>query len=175
MTDFTHLMFWVLVGHFVGDYLLQSKQKALTKSVPGWTGLAACLLHCGWYTLAVCTAACLAMGNFWTLEPSSKWWMMLMVFATHFPIDRWSLADKWLKMIHGRQLDEVFKEATSTSNVPSVAWQGTEYLLADKTNVANVATRQAFTALVYAVVDNTLHFLLMAAGFAALLYWGVLP
>jgi hypothetical protein len=107
-----------------------------------------------------------------------------MVFATHYPIDRLGLADKWLKMIHGRQLDEVFKEAFSDSTyLPSNFDSSTRINgkvvkttpPADKEFVADVATRQAFTALVYAVVDNTLHFLLMTAGFAALLHWGVIP
>jgi hypothetical protein len=154
--DFTHLMFWVIVGHFVGDYLLQSKHMALTKSAPGWRGFCTCLHHCFWYTMAVANVACIAVPGF---SPDSRLAIVGMVFLTHFPIDRWGLADKWLKMIHGRQLDEVFKEADTLPKRPDY--------------VADVATRQSFTALVYAVVDNLLHFLLMTAGFAALLRWVV--
>jgi len=175
MHELTHLMFWVLVGHLVGDYLLQDKRMALTKGAKTLEGVIVCLMHCILYSAAVTVAACLALS---CTDPTRILIINCMVFLTHFPIDRWSLADKYLKLIRGRQLDEVFKEIpthTGSSIKPSIKWRDTEYLLADKAHVADVATRQAFTALVYAVADNTLHFLLMTAGFAALLHLGVLP
>lgn len=167
----THLMFWVLVGHFVGDYLLQTKAMALTKTAKNLDGWTLCLSHCLLYSLSVTVAAFFALGG---VPAVSAYAIFGMVFVTHLPIDRWSLADKYLRLIGGRQLDEVFKEAT-IAGPPSFPWKEKEFLLADKAHVADVATRQAFTALVYAVVDNTLHFLLMTAGFAAFLYGGVIP
>ena len=188
MTDFTHLMFWVLVGHFVGDYLLQSKEMALTKTAKTGHGLSMCLLHCIAYSVAVSTAAVLVVYGLTLDIPLLSIYAILgVVFLSHFPIDRWSLADKWLKMIEGRQLDEVFKDAFKDAThlpnefppLPDGFANPTHprvvVPVADKEFVADVATRQAFTALVYAVVDNTLHFLLMTAGFAALLYFGVIP
>lgn len=177
----THLMFWVLVGHFVGDYLFQSKHMALSKGNKGWSGITTCVTHCTLYALAVTTAAGAYLWG-WTGPWGTKAWLVwCVVFLTHFPIDRWSLADKWLKVIGGRQLDEIFKEAVAAGNIhPDQSHAGYSLAshnhpsLADRQLVADFTTRQSFTALVYAVVDNTLHFLLMTAGFATLLYFGVI-
>lgn len=172
----TYLMFWVLVGHFVGDYLLQTKTMALTKT----QRLDTCLAHCLLYTLAVTITASIAISACGPLvhPVRATLCMLAMVFLSHFPIDRWSLADKYLKLIHGRQLDEVYKELPPVQLL-KVAYGAARDLppgttnMADKAYVVDVATRQSFTALVYAVVDNTLHFLLMVGGFALLMRFGV--
>jgi len=100
---------------------------ALGKSEKSWRGVGVCFVHCLIYTLAVC----LFMWNFNPL-------FVGLVFASHYPIDRWSLADKWLAVIRGR----TFKTALASES----------------------ALREldiAFTCLVYAVVDNTMHLILL--------------
>jgi hypothetical protein len=77
----------------------------------------------------------------------------ILVFASHFPIDRWSLADKWLNFIDGRSLsDFVFngRKGIPLSPDPNKA---------DSAEFAKNyhALRGGFTALVYAVADNTMH------------------
>ena len=170
MADLTHLMFWAVIGHLVGDYLLQNKWMALNKNEKGWYGIGICTAHSLIYSIAVT----LVVGIYlWGFAPYGirVWAILTMVFLTHYPIDRWSLADKWLKLIRGRQLDEVFKEA-DLRHLNGMALPNPP---GHMTQVANVATQQSFTALAYAVADNTTHFLLMTAGFAALLNLGVLP
>lgn len=165
------IMFWAILGHFVGDYLLQSKKMALEKSGPGWKGAWRCFVHCGWYTIAVCWIIQIGTGR--TSGAGWSGWVVPMVFLTHYPIDRWSLGDKWLKWIKGRRLEDppgvvppgyenVFDNLAE--DLPKLSLQA----------VTGTATQQAFAALVYAVVDNTLHIILMTAGFAALLHWGVI-
>ena len=44
------VMFWAILGHFIGDYLLQSKKTALGKSALGWSGWWICVKHCLHYT-----------------------------------------------------------------------------------------------------------------------------
>ena len=44
----------ILFGHFVGDFLLQTKKMALNKANPGWAGHGWCALHCLIYTVTVC-------------------------------------------------------------------------------------------------------------------------
>ncbi len=106
-----------LLGHLTGDYLLQPKDMAIHKADRNWRGWRLCTLHCLLYTAA------LALW-WWTIDP----WALLAVFATHWPVDRYSLAHYWSKLIRGRRWDRA----------------------GDKWDVA-------FTALVYAVVDNTFH------------------
>ena len=121
----------ILLGHLVGDYLLQSKKMALIKSAPGLNAFLWCLLHCLLYTLSIC----LFTGTTNLLKIS-------LIFMSHFPIDRWSLASKWLSLIKGRNFM-------------------TAYQAKDKYWEIDLS----FSTIVYVIVDNTMHILLMAAIF----------
>ena len=126
-----------VLGHFVGDYLLQSKWMALTKSKPGAEGLLACTVHVAIYTWAVLMFVGPKMGPVTANIPYGLAVVPLVVFVPHWIIDRWSLATYWLRLIGGR----TFEDARDPWDI-------------------------AFTALVYTVVDNTMHVLC--------LYWGFL-
>lgn len=117
----------MFLGHLVGDYLLQSERMAVQKSAAGWRGWTWCLWHCTLYTAAV-SAFC------WSLPPLG----VALVFLSHFPIDRWSLATAWLKRMGGRDLLVAHTEAHAYREI-----------------------RIAFACLVYAVADNTLHLVLL--------------
>lgn len=121
----------IILGHFVGDYLLQSKKMAIKKSQKGLIGFIWCLIHCLIYTLIICLFTS-------TIEPIK----IGLIFLSHFPIDRWSLASKWLKIIKGRDIKEAYNSK----------------LLYREIDIS-------FSAIVYTVVDNTIHILLMAAIF----------
>lgn len=125
----------LLLGHMVGDYLLQNKWMAMNKNGNWLT----CAIHCLIYTAAVYA--------FTSSYVTYMYWP-LIIFATHFPVDYFSLADRWLEQIKGRSLIDFIKNGKS--NIPS------EY---DKDNYH--ALRGGFTALVYTAVDNTLHMLPM--------------
>lgn len=113
----------IVLGHLTGDYLLQSKAMALRKSDKGLAGLAWCTFHCVLYTASVSLFL-------WTLNPL----VIALIFLTHWPLDRWSLASVWLKLIRGRDF-------------------ASAYTSEDQYREFDVA----FTCFVYAVVDNTFH------------------
>lgn len=123
----TDLFAELVLGHLAGDYLLQSKTMAILKSAKGKVGFFWCTLHCLIYTVSLCLFL-------WTINPL----IIVLVFLSHWPLDRWSLASKWLKLIRGRD----FVEA---------------YLSAEKFREIDIA----FSCLVYAVTDNTLHIILL--------------
>ena len=139
----------MLFGHLVGDFLLQNKWMAISKSHSSWR----CLVHCVIYTASVC----LLMG-LW----NPAW--VAMVFLSHYPIDRWSLGDVWLELINGRSLkDFVLK---GKEEVPR------EILFAGQDVWENyIILRGGFTALVYAIVDNTMHLGIMYYGYQALRHY----
>lgn len=116
-------MFTLLLGHFVGDYLLQNRAMMLNKSKKGREGIFWCTLHCTIYTAIVCLFL-------WTLNPL----IVAIVFVSHWPIDRWSLANKWIRLIRGRD--------------PNATYFSKEIDM-------------AFYAIVYVVTDNTMHILLI--------------
>lgn len=118
----------IILGHFVGDYLLQPLWMAIVKSENSIMGYTTCTLHCLIYTLAVTAiSGTIALPEVW-----------LLVFFSHFFIDKWSLAQSWLNLIGGRN---VMKDA-EVGNMVGVA----------------------FSAVVYTVTDNILHILIMIMG-----------
>lgn len=127
----------MLIGHLIGDYLFQSNWMAQRKG----SNLLPCIVHCLIYTFGVC----LVMWQ-WSLL-----WMSI-VFASHFPIDRFSLADKWLKLIKGRSVVEYYLHGHE--NIPVTDPYGNYGRL-----------RAGFTTLVYAVADNVMHLILMLIGY----------
>ena len=137
-----YIMFRVLLGHLVADYLLQNNWMALNKS-HNWK---ICVLHCVIYSFCICLFL-------WKLSPL----LFVLVFLTHYPIDRYSLGQKWLDLVKGR-------------NVLEAAFiKEDDY----KDGVDFRAIRVAFSALVYVVADNTLHFVLMWGVIVGLRYAGL--
>lgn len=117
----------ILLGHLVGDYLLQGRTIAFRKSEKSRTGIFLCLLHSVIYTLSVCLFL-------WTLNP----FIMLLIFLSHYPIDRWSLGSKWLKMIQGKDFRTIY-------DAKEKGWE----------------IDLAFSCPVYMAVDNTMHLILL--------------
>jgi hypothetical protein len=81
--------FGLILGHLLGDYIVQNDWMAAGKTQRHWP----CFVHCLFYTLAV-WACC-----FWWVH--SAW--MLAVFAAHYPVDRWRLARWWMVNVSGQE------------------------------------------------------------------------
>lgn len=151
----------LLLGHATGDYLLQNEWMALNKNRAGrWMPA---LVHALTYTFAV-------MLLMWDW----RWSWGLMVFATHWPVDKWSLADRWLKLIGGRTLDGFLRRGHHDIELMKmmvtdgqVAGHGLPY-----TENYRIL-RGGFHALVYAATDNTIHLLLMWGGWHLLRLLGL--
>jgi len=120
----------MLLGHLVGDYLLQNKWMALMKSKNTKMGWLAAIIHCVLYTASVCLIM-------WNFDPI---WIGA-VFASHFFIDKFGLANIYIEFIRGRNLKRFVKES----------WEADNYHI----------LKGGFTTFVYAVTDNTMHLLLM--------------
>jgi len=110
-----------LLGHLVGDYLLQSKYMALHKSDAGLSGFIACTIHVSLYTAAVCMFL-------ETLSPL----IAALVFVPHWVIDRWSLASPWLKMIRGRTFEDAYNSKDKYREF-DIAFTSIVYTVTDNT------------------------------------------
>ena len=97
-----------LIGHLVGDYLLQTDWQAGNKKSPGLIGWLACLSHCLVWTLSV-----LLFTGWWNLN------LAILVFLSHLVLDRtkfiaWYVRivkksrDQWLNIICDNALHLVF-------------------------------------------------------------------
>lgn len=106
----------LIVGHLVGDYILQNDWMAKNKTNPHpghkpyptesitlgyeylknrrsyWLGHLACSTHCWAYTLAVWAF------SYWWMP----WWGLMIMGMVHFPIDRWRLAKVWMEKVAGQ-------------------------------------------------------------------------
>jgi hypothetical protein len=131
----------LILGHLIGDYLLQNKWMAMNKHHSSFK----CAVHCLLYTLAVVV----------TTAPVASHTNLIywggFIFLTHYPIDRYSLADKWLKLINGRSMEEFV--VNGHSDIPPEHHQSNYHIL-----------RGGFTAVVYAATDNTMHLALAYYG-----------
>jgi hypothetical protein len=73
----------ILLGHLIGDYLLQSDWLATNKKNKGLKGLFICGLHCFIWTLSIC---------FLLQEVEAT--RIVLIFVSHFILDRWNIV-KW--------------------------------------------------------------------------------
>lgn len=123
----------MLLGHLVGDYLLQNNWMALSKHQHGFSGWARCFIHCCIYTICIISFTGILRLDF-----------AILVFLSHFIIDKFSIAEYWLKLIGGRSIKE--------------------FVLGKERTDRHIIMRGGFTSFVYISVDNTLHFLIMWYG-----------
>ena len=121
----------ILFGHVIADFFLQPSWMATKKGSSNWL----CFLHC--FIYAMCISFCTKLNIHW----------FLFVFLSHFLVDRFSLADKWLQLIGGRDLEGfVFR---GHEGIP-------KNLNADQKDNYKIL-RGAFSAICYVIVDNSFH------------------
>ena len=126
----------LFLGHLAGDYLLQNEWMAMNKSKNTLNGWIAAMVHCILYTLAVC----LFMWNFDLI------WMVV-VFLSHFPIDKFGLAEKYM-ILKGSGLRNYINSANRNKHYTD-------------NNTGQDMLTGGFRAVVYAVTDNAMHLILM--------------
>ena len=135
------MMFRMLLGHLLGDYLWQNEFMAMNRSKNTWAGWFAAILHCSLYTLAVCSF----MWNFQLI------WIVA-VFCSHFFIDKFALAEKYMHYIKGKSMkDYVKKDTKEWGTIPNI----------DRYDILE----GGFSAVVYTATDNTMHLILMWAAY----------
>jgi hypothetical protein len=137
------IMVELFLGHLAGDYLLQNEWMALNKSKNTRIGWLAAFIHCVLYTIAIC----LFMWNF-------DWYWILIVFLSHFPIDKFSLAEKYMHYIMGKGM----KDYVNNDN-----WMNNSvYVKPIKKELNRYDMLEGgFTAIVYTITDNSIHLILM--------------
>ncbi len=140
-----NILFLMLLGHFVGDYLLQPLWMAKGKMENTTYGAGICALHSFIYTLVVA----IFIGLF-SDSVESFTIFFIISHISHYFIDRYSLGNLWLKLIQGRWIDK----------------RKLRHPILNREEGFSIG----FSAIVYAVVDNTWHILIM---FFTLLALGV--
>lgn len=124
-------MFELLLGHLCGDFLFQNQWMAMNKSKNTWIGWIAALVHCIIYT----TTVCVFMWNF-------DWYWWVVVFLSHFFIDKFAFGWWYLKHIKNMDTYKFFKNKNGYSTKAE-------------------AIQAGFMSVIYTVTDNTMHLVLM--------------
>lgn len=132
-------MFEMVLGHLVGDYLLQNDWMAEGKKKEKGLGWLTCTVHCILYTLSVC----LFMWN-WDI----KW--VVCVFLSHFLIDKFGFVDWYLRFVNGRSISKFLSNKENKAYTP------------------HIGLRAGITVFVYILADNTMHLILMFGGYKLL-------
>lgn len=132
-------MFEMLLGHLAGDYIFQNEWLALNKGKNTKIGWLATIIHCVIYTLCVCTF----MWNF-------NYIWIVAVFLSHFPIDKFGLAELYMTKVKGYGLKQYINDVNLN----------TKWVFMENTK-GHQMIKGGFTAIVYVITDNTLHLILM--------------
>ena len=132
-------MFDMILGHFIGDFLLQNDWMGDQKKKHEGLGWYACLVHCCFYTLAVCTT----MWNFDIM------WVCL-VFLSHVFIDKYAVVEWYSQLIGSRSIEKFLNDEENQEYTP------------------HIGLRAGVTILVYVVKDNTFHIMIMYYGWKLL-------
>lgn len=97
-------MIGALIGHLVGDYLLQNDWMAGNKKKAGAEGFRACLVHCVLWTFSVMICS----GWLWQLDSNIYWWFGVFFWlgGTHFIQDRTTIIDTYMRRCGQRKFLE---------------------------------------------------------------------
>lgn len=128
------LWFRVLLGHLVGDYVLQNNWMAVNKKKQ-WIP---CLMHCLLWTVSIMIAI--------LPELLVTTWLMVfgLLYASHLILDKTGLVEWWCKVTKSRTF------AAAKTYADSV----------EPPFFAKLIT-VSYTAIVQTVIDNTFHLLLV--------------
>lgn len=139
------ILFLMLLGHCIGDYLFQTSWMAFNKKVKSKAGLTACVTHCIVYTSIVfatmfmSTKFLITVINQNILEFIS---IFILIFFSHFLLDRYHFVNWWTKTMGIRSWDShIYKHKAQLST--------------------NESINLTFGTFVYIMIDNTMHILLM--------------
>lgn len=129
---------WLLFGHLFGDYIFQNSWMALNKK----KHLVPLIVHCFLYTFIVSLFVRLGTDIELGFLANS------LIFLSHIVLDGTSLVEKWCDFYGIRSWD---------THLPKIG-KGIQFDA--QANVANAITT-SFGAIVYVVIDNTLHLFMM--------------
>jgi len=140
----------MLFGHLFGDYIFQNNWMAQNKK----SDSCPCLVHCSIYTVIIMLFMFPYIPLVFTFDGIVDYLTIsMLVFMSHWILDATHLVSRWMKFYGTRSFDDVLTEG--------------KHLHAPCT-VAN-AISITFGAIVYVILDNTIHLFLMWCIFFLLL------
>ena len=131
-----------LIGHLVGDYILQNDWQAMSKKENSLHGWFTCLVHCVLYTLSVLTFT-----GWW------RWDLAGLVFLSHFPIDKTYIVALYMKKVGAFErilgMPQVHREDINQNGLLASLYSLTDW---------SITNHKVWA---YLFVDNTVHLTLL--------------
>jgi hypothetical protein len=165
-----NLFIYLLFGHIAGDFFFQPKSMAVKKGVSNLIAFSHVCIYTGMVILFTFP---------FVKDYLDRIIWMLIIFIPHYIIDRYSLADKWLKFINGRSLEDFLQNGHKNIPVQKIKtdFRKTstkdlfeQYEATSKWN-NYLILRGGFTCIVYVMVDNGLHLMCLWYGFKLITYF----
>ena len=128
------LLFRMLIGHLIGDYIFQNNWMALNKKTNWIAGVAHCLV----WTLCVVA---------WVPEIAKSTysiWIIFAIFISHIVLDATNFVDNLLDFLGGRSYKSAEKYC-AREDIPDF----------------KKAYMRCYTAIIQTVADNTLHLIFL--------------
>ncbi len=112
-----NLFTWLLIGHLVGDWLLQNDWMAKGKkqgliTLPG-------MVHFAVYTIVVTGAVWLS--GHWTASPLYYFILGAFIFVTHWIVDATDIVDRWMRFYRQSNLPMVRVMVDQTFHILTLA------------------------------------------------------
>ena len=144
------ILFRLIMGHMMGDYLFQNNWMALNKKNKKIA--APILVHCFVYTLCVMLWLLPELRNNGLIM---NYCVFAFIFMSHFIFDRFQIIEGWLTLIKSRNYKQIGEQAKEVLSVPMVPTED------NITKVMYLEFNVAYTALVMTIADNTAHLICM--------------
>lgn len=100
---FMSIFAWLLIGHFVGDWMLQNDWMARNKRGRWWSF--PCVVHCLIYSIVIVQAAWI--GSRGVIPLAQLGMIFVFILLSHWIIDGFDLAGVWGRFINQTQSDYV--------------------------------------------------------------------
>jgi hypothetical protein len=154
----TEVIFIMIMGHLLGDYLFQNNWMALGKK----KSIYICSVHCIIYAICI-LAGCSFIMNYPILY-LPHFYIFILVALSHFLFDYTELINKYLKLIKGRSWESAIEKfdapkVTFTIKDARLIRQGMEISGVNLNLKLENYVYLSYTILVQTVIDNSLHLL----------------
>jgi len=136
---------WLLIGHFLGDFVFQNNWMALNKKEQTYP----CFIHCTIYSCIVTL--------FLMQELNFSLFLFLFIFLSHYILDGTHLVDKWMKFYDIRSWDSSLPRAEDRYGKKT-------YIIWTEHPIAKDVVITSFGSILYVVIDNILHITMMTLG-----------
>lgn len=156
------LLFGIICGHGLGDYVFQKHKHAQLKKKKGDVGFMACSLHCFIYTMCVFTMMFIADPSFFFRANPSPGAIWIVILCSHAILDRTHLVERWMDYYMVRtwysELSKHNGNPKTINRKGPLTYKDTDMIRYEVDNASvGDSINVSFGSMTYACADNFIH------------------